>query len=328
MVDQDRLFSRWMILTTSSIVVILFSVISRSALSADPPALSEIAKSVQSQSAAIESMEVRFSTTWETKSKSTNVRDEYLWMISGKRKLLWMNSTPIGVGMTVPHAWWSFDGEHAYSAVVDNDEPSRLVSIVQTKTIDRMYELMPTPWHFLGHPIYSSKLVLEELLLRPQAKVHAEEVVQGRSCWRIDFGNIEAEGKPPRELSVWLDAKNDYALVKSFLRPMGMTEEQTQEKNDARFVVMEVRQFQSIKDEAGGEDRRFPLEAVIIGYGGRLRYDFASVRLNHAIDRSRFIPRPQIGTEMIVREPGQLEVMTIHGPPGTASLRRFIRANK
>lgn len=294
---------------------IALNALSRFALSANPPALTEIAKSAQSLSASLDSLEVHYSTTRETAPTAGNVHDEWIWMISGPRKLLSLNSEPFGGGVTVPHAWWSFDGEDAYSANVDNKKPSRIAQIIRSEAISELYEVTPIPLHFLGQPLYSTRLLLHELLRGSQATIHGEEIVQGTPCWRVDFGAVTTTGKSPRELTVWLDPQSDYALVKSFLRPIGMTEEEAREKGAKRFALMEVRRFQPVRDEVLRTERQFPLEAVVIGPGGRLRYDFPLIRLNHAIDRTRFIPRPQVGTEMIVREVGKAEMKTIHGGP-------------
>jgi hypothetical protein len=284
---------------------------------AAPVNLTEIVAKLKTYFDSIESIEVEYSQTPVDDGKDHEV-SQWRWIRSGPRKLLSLNSEPGGAGIKVPHMWFSFDGEHAYSVSVDLDAPQSIKRIYRTETIDQMYEELPNPLNFLGHPLQNSQAKLVELL--PKSTVTGNERIGATECLRIELPLIETSGSE-KAVTFWLDPQEGYLPRRYFQREPG-AKEVGDAPPETSFFVLDFDEFMNVKDELLGEERRFPKSGRITGAGGTHRYDFNSVRINHQPQRPRFMHQAQIGSEMIVRRAGQPEVMTVYGGPAGVAKRQ------
>jgi hypothetical protein len=270
--------------------------------------LAQIAAKLSAYFGSLDTIEVEYTQT-PIDGGEYQLVTHWRWMQSGPRKLLSLNSEPGGAGVKVPHGWFSFDGEHAYSVIVDLDAPQQILRIYQSETMDQMYEEVPNPFNFLGHPLMRTQARLVELL--PQSTATGYEMIEGVKCLRIECPPIRTTGGD-EAATFWLDPGEGYLPRRYFQREPGLREVRDAGPASAYFVL-DFDEFQNVRDEVLGEERRFLKTARMTGAGGVHRYDFTRVRINHRPERVRFQPQAQVGTEMIVRRAGQPEVMTVYG---------------
>lgn len=274
---------------------------------ADSVNLTEIAAKLKTYFDSLESIEIEYTQT--PIGGEYQAVSQWRWMRSGPRKLLSLNSEPGGTGIKVPHGWWSFDGEDAYSVIVDLDVPTQIKQIYRTETIDQMYEDIPNPLHFLGHPLQGSQETLVNLL--PRSTITGSEQIGAIECLRIELPSVKSVDSE-QAVTFWLDPSEGYLPRRYFQRDPGL-KEVSEATSKHSFFICDFDEFMNVKDELLGEVRRFPKTGRITGPGGVHRYDFTKVRMNHQPERSRFMPQAQVGAEMIVRRAGQPEVMTVYG---------------
>jgi hypothetical protein len=209
------------------------------------------------------------------------------WMQAGKRELIALNSEPGGAARMVPHGWTSFDGELTTFVVVDNDFPHRVVRIERSPKRQDMFDGLPTPLQFLGHPFLTCREQLVDLL--KDAKSVASERLGQADVLRVELPRVTNIGETVYEATVWLDRGEGYLPRRFFLREPGVTAA-TDAKSGRQFMMIDIVEFMDVKSESTNEVIRFPKRAHMTAPGGMARYDFIEVRINHRPPPARFEP--------------------------------------
>jgi hypothetical protein len=209
------------------------------------------------------------------------------WMRAGKRELLSLNAEPGGAARMVPHGWTAFDGEVATSVVVDNDNPQRILRIDRNQRWPDMWNGIPTPLQFLGHPFLSCREHLVDLL--KDAKSVASERLGQTDVLRVELPRVTTIGETVYEATVWLDRGEGDLPRRFFLREPGVTAA-TAAKSGRQFMMIDIVEFMDVKSESTDDVFRFPKRAHMTAPGGMARYDFIEVRINHRPPPWRFEP--------------------------------------
>jgi hypothetical protein len=290
-----------------------------SAFSGDkPPKLEKIRVAVDDFSRTIKTLEGKFvltrtfgpkdqGPTLGTKTPDDRTETTFSAEISTRRAFL-DNSISInypgkngGKVNVVAHVIESYDGRRSYQLMhthpqrtvettIPLDVPSRL-DISPTTTA--LSEALPWNWSGLGSP--RTFLNLAELLHRPNARVEAQEMIDGIECTRIgvvisiDSGRIRAEEAGDIRVAVWLDPSRGFLLKRyemgKLTLPAGKSMPTYQMQH--RIDVPEYRQF---RDAALGTDRWFPSRAEVRYQADVLnKFEITDLRINAPISPERFV---------------------------------------
>lgn len=241
---------------------------------------------------------------------------------SGRLFLLTLNAKLTGEGLARSSGWHSFDGERYLHTQLDPDDPGRILAVESksdnSDSVPNMYEL-PRSMHFVAQPVLYSSQTLVDLLQLPTATSRGEESIGGHQCLRVDVPEFLTVYGTKRQLFAWLDPRVGYLPRRYIVAEPEITVDEVGTTADHNWVQIDVVNFQMLKDHITGEVKPFPSLAVMTGSGGRANYTFDEVELNVSLDREDFQPKAPPGAELIIKEPGQPDQISIIG--GQAAVR-------
>lgn len=161
---------------------------------------------------------------------------------------------------------------------------------------------------FTGHRLYRHS----ETLLSLVAKGQSEGTLSGTKSeqrWTISLGSLTVN-RADYDYEVDVNAAADHRLACIRWKEPGRA------KSGGRQWEFVIDEFQSVLDEASGQQVWFPLNGRFEMPGQITYLEVASVRINHAVPPEKFVWRqPKIGTEVVDRTApgGKPKIWTVGG---------------
>lgn len=184
-----------------------------------------------------------------------------------------------------------FNGENAEDAGVH-----WIVNEVQVRDKLEVNDFVEhsVPARMLGIHVRGTQLTLLELLQRPTVTYVGDELVDGQSCHRIDFGQYEGFTDYHYRLVVWFDSQRDYLPRKLEATPV-FDQKQNLRLATAITFRESVREFFEVDDPVLGRRRWFPRTVL---QGAAMIYEMDEVRVNLQIPATFFQPTLPPGTQV------------------------------